>query len=113
MCGIVGIFGDTGDKEGALAGMLKAVRSRGETDEILLGEGFCVATRRLKIVDRERAIQPIFNETRDKFIIFSILIVMNTLDERRGTITNTDYRYVNLTQNSLPFFLLVRFANAH
>jgi asparagine synthase (glutamine-hydrolysing) len=51
--------------------MLRAVRSRGEIDEPCLSEGFCVATRRLKIVDRERAVQPIFNETKDKLIIFN------------------------------------------
>jgi asparagine synthase (glutamine-hydrolysing) len=51
--------------------MLRAVRSRGEIDETYFCEGFCVATRRLKIVDRERAVQPIFNEARDKLIIFN------------------------------------------
>jgi asparagine synthase (glutamine-hydrolysing) len=71
MCGIVGIFGDAGDRHDELAGMLRAVRSRGETDEVLVGDGFSVATRRLKIVDRELAIQPIFSEARDRFIIFN------------------------------------------
>jgi len=47
------------------------------------------------------------HETWDEFIIFGIFIVMNTLDERRGTITDTDYRYINLTQNSLPLFSVV------
>jgi len=51
--------------------MLRAVRSRGEIDETYFSEEFCVATRRLKIVDRERAVQPIFNETGEKLVIFN------------------------------------------
>lgn len=71
MCGIAGIFGNGADNFEHLRTMLKAVHSRGETDELYVAEDFCVATRRLKIVDRERAIQPIFNEREDKLIIFN------------------------------------------
>jgi asparagine synthase (glutamine-hydrolysing) len=71
VCGIAGIFGSGAEQQNQLEGMLAAVRSRGEVDETFFSEGFCVATRRLKIVDRERAVQPIFNETGDKFIIFN------------------------------------------
>ena len=71
MCGIVGIFGPADGDRDLLSGMLGAVRSRGEVDETYFSEEFCVATRRLRIVDRERAIQPIFNETGEKLIIFS------------------------------------------
>jgi len=71
MCGIAGIFGRAAGNRDLLAGMLRAVRSRGEIDETYFSEKFCVATRRLKIVDRERAVQPIFNEAGDKLIIFN------------------------------------------
>jgi len=71
MCGIVGVFGPAADRQQALRLMLKTVTSRGEVDETLAGEGYGVGTRRLKIVDRERAIQPIFNEDQSKLIIFN------------------------------------------
>ncbi len=72
MCGIVGIFGrSAASRQHELAPMLKTVASRGETDEVLYGRDFCAGTRRLKIVDRERAIQPILNEAGDKLIIFN------------------------------------------
>jgi asparagine synthase (glutamine-hydrolysing) len=71
MCGIVGIFGQPAGQQDLFGKMLPAVRTRGEVDESYVSERFCVATRRLKIVDRDRAIQPIFNETKDKLIIFN------------------------------------------
>lgn len=72
MCGIVGIFGSrAGEQQQQLAGMLRAVHGRGETDEVFVAADFCVGTRRLKIVDPERAVQPIFNEDRSQAIIFN------------------------------------------
>lgn len=72
MCGIVAIFGQPVTRaQPLLAQMLAAVQSRGETDEQFVAEGVCVATRRLKIVDRERAVQPIWNEDRSKAVIFN------------------------------------------
>jgi asparagine synthase (glutamine-hydrolysing) len=71
MCGIVGIFGPAADRQAELSLMLNTVRSRGETDEMFFGTDFCVGTRRLKIVDRERAVQPIFNEDGTKLVIFN------------------------------------------
>jgi asparagine synthase (glutamine-hydrolysing) len=95
MCGIVGIFGRAaGDRE-LLISMLEAVRSRGEIDETHFSKGFCVATRRLKIVDRKRAVQPIFNETGDKLIIFNgeifnYKIIKKELETRHDFRTNSD-----------------------
>ena len=71
MCGIVGIFGSSADKRDEMMCMLETVRSRGEVDEVYCTRDVCVGTRRLKIVDRERAVQPIFSQDRSKFIIFS------------------------------------------
>lgn len=72
MCGIVGIFGaDGGGRELDLARMLAAVSSRGEVDEVQVTARWSVAARRLRIVDRERAIQPMSSEDGDAFIIFN------------------------------------------
>lgn len=38
--------------------MLAALRPRGETEEVAAGPGLLAGTRRLRIVDRERAVQP-------------------------------------------------------
>jgi asparagine synthase (glutamine-hydrolysing) len=72
MCGIVGIFGkNAGAQHGQLQRMLAAVQSRGEVDETFCDEHVCVGVRRLKIVDRENAEQPIFSEDTQKFILFN------------------------------------------
>ena len=72
MCGIVGVFGkDAGHRERDIAIMLAAVRSRGEVDEVQITDRWSVATRRLKIVDRDRAIQPMASQDGDCFIIFN------------------------------------------
>src|SRR5689334_11205098 len=95
MCGIVGIFGRGADNNTSyLDLMLEAVRSRGETDETFFASSCCVGTRRLKIVDRENAIQPIFNEDRSKFIIFNGEIfnykdIRKSLESRHAFRTNS------------------------
>jgi asparagine synthase (glutamine-hydrolysing) len=72
VCGIVGIFGrEGGHRDRDIARMLAAVRSRGEVDEVRIGDRWSVATRRLRIVDRERAVQPMFGEDGQRFIIFN------------------------------------------
>ena len=72
MCGIVGVFGrGAGHRERDIEIMLAAVRSRGEVDEVQITDRWSVATRRLRIVDRDRAIQPIADEDGNRFIIFN------------------------------------------
>ncbi len=57
MCGIALIAGDGAD-EAAFRAMLAALRPRGEVTEIASGARLLAGTRRLRIVDRERAVQP-------------------------------------------------------
>ena len=57
MCGIALIIGPNPDAA-VFGRMLDAIAPRGEVDETLIDERHYLATRRLKIVDRERAIQP-------------------------------------------------------
>jgi asparagine synthase (glutamine-hydrolysing) len=72
MCGIVGVYGhEAGHREGEVARMLAAVRSRGEVDEVQVTDRWSVAARRLRIVDPERAIQPMADEDGDRFVIFN------------------------------------------
>ena len=72
MCGIVGVFGQGGGhRDRDIALMLAAVRSRGEIDEVQITDRWSVATRRLRIVDPDRAIQPMAGEDGESFIIFN------------------------------------------
>jgi asparagine synthase (glutamine-hydrolysing) len=57
VCGIALIAGENADPA-AFRAMLAALRPRGEVTEIASGARLLAGTRRLRIVDRERAVQP-------------------------------------------------------
>ncbi|MDA8341635.1 MAG: asparagine synthase-related protein [Actinomycetota bacterium] len=57
MCGIALILGD-GARRDRFERMLEAIRPRGDVEETLTDEGMLLGTQRLKIVDREHAVQP-------------------------------------------------------
>jgi asparagine synthase (glutamine-hydrolysing) len=57
MCGIALIVGPGAD-ERLFRRMLASIRPRVDVEESLLGEGLLAGTQRLRIVDRERAVQP-------------------------------------------------------
>jgi len=57
VCGIALIAGP-GASTATFRQMLAALRPRGEADEVAAGPGLLAGTRRLRIVDRERAVQP-------------------------------------------------------
>jgi len=44
------------------------------------------------------------HQSRDEIIFGSVTIVVHPLNQRRGTIANSDYSHINLTQvlNSFP-----------
>ena len=57
MCGIAAVVGPGGDRSTFLA-MLSAVAPRGEVPEAGCDDGVLAGVQRLRIVDRERAVQP-------------------------------------------------------
>jgi asparagine synthase (glutamine-hydrolysing) len=57
MCGIALILGDHPD-QGTFERMLAALAPRGEVEEVRLWRGLLAGTQRLRIVDRENAVQP-------------------------------------------------------
>jgi asparagine synthase (glutamine-hydrolysing) len=57
MCGIALIIGPSPDTA-VFDRMLEAIAPRGDVREAVTGDRHCLGTQRLKIVDRERAIQP-------------------------------------------------------
>ena len=59
MCGIALLIGPSARQESAkFAAMLETVRPRGEVEETLLDDQALLGTHRLRIVDRDRAVQP-------------------------------------------------------
>ncbi|MGY1697164.1 asparagine synthetase B family protein [Geodermatophilus sp. SYSU D00814] len=59
MCGIALVLGEGAEREQALfASMLAAISPRGEVDEVLHDDAALLGTSRLRIVDREHAVQP-------------------------------------------------------
>lgn len=72
MCGIAVIFGKGAAAQWQfLQQMLLVMAGRGEGTETFSHSQVVAGTRRLKIVDRNHALQPLFNQTRDKFIVFN------------------------------------------
>src|SRR4051794_30357495 len=57
MCGIALVIGPRADRARFHA-MLDALAPRGDVEEVLLEDGLLCGTQRLKIVDREHAVQP-------------------------------------------------------
>jgi asparagine synthase (glutamine-hydrolysing) len=57
MCGIALVLGACADTAG-FEGMMASLTARGEVDEVLREPDLLAGTRRLPIVDRERAVQP-------------------------------------------------------
>lgn len=57
MCGIALILGPGADRA-AFRAMISSLAARGEVEEVLLGDGLLAGTQRLRIVDRDRAVQP-------------------------------------------------------
>ena len=74
MCGIVGFIDKRSkkDKEKILKEMTKKIIHRGPNSEGLYADDFVgLGFRRLSIIDLEGGSQPIYNEEKDKVIIFN------------------------------------------
>ncbi len=72
MCGIALVFGPgAAGYQSLFNSMLEVMAGRGEVTETYVGDRILAGTRRLKIVDRDHAVQPIFNQARDRLIVFN------------------------------------------
>ncbi|MEI7593482.1 MAG: asparagine synthase-related protein [Actinomycetes bacterium] len=70
MCGIALIVGARRDPD-RFRVMLDALRPRGDVEEFYVDEGLAAGTQRLRIVDRERAIQPWFSGDRKWLLCYN------------------------------------------
>jgi asparagine synthase (glutamine-hydrolysing) len=72
MCGIALIIGKNAkSKSEDMANMIYSISHRGEITEKFLKSDLLAYVRRLKIIDRENATQPVFNIDKSKCIVFN------------------------------------------
>jgi len=72
MCGIAAIIYPHSNGEKEMSNMLKKIEHRGDSEPVQVGLGnSLLGSVRLKIVDRENAIQPIFNDSKTIGIVFN------------------------------------------
>ena len=67
MCGIVLTVGPGAD-QALFRRMLGSIRPRGDVEETFLADGLMAGTQRLRIVDRERAVQP-WRSADDRYVL--------------------------------------------
>ena len=72
MCGIVGFIDKSKDKKKIIKDMADLIIHRGpDSDGYYVDDNIALGFRRLSIIDLGTGSQPIFNEEKDKVIIFN------------------------------------------
>lgn len=71
MCGFVGFVGKSGNKD-TIKKMAKIIEHRGpDSDGYYISDKVSLGFRRLSIIDLDNGSQPIYNEDKDKVIVFN------------------------------------------
>ena len=72
MCGFVGFCDDSKNKKKIIRDMADIIKHRGpDSDGYYVDNNIALGFRRLSIVDLDKGSQPIFNEDKDKVIVFN------------------------------------------
>lgn len=72
MCGFVGFCGDSKNKKKIIRDMADIIKHRGpDSDGYYVDNNIALGFRRLSIIDLDKGSQPIFNEDKDKVIVFN------------------------------------------
>lgn len=72
MCGFVGFCDDSKNKKKIIRDMADIIKHRGpDSDGYYVDNNIALGFRRLSIIDLDKGSQPIFNEDKDKVIIFN------------------------------------------
>ena len=72
MCGFVGFCDDSKNKKKIIRDMADIIRHRGpDSDGYYVDNNIALGFRRLSIIDLDKGSQPIFNEDKDKVIVFN------------------------------------------
>ena len=72
MCGFVGFCDDSKNKKKIIRDMANIIKHRGpDSDGYYVDNNIALGFRRLSIIDLDKGSQPIFNEDKDKVIVFN------------------------------------------
>ena len=72
MCGFVGFCDDSKNKKKSIRDMADIIKHRGpDSDGYYVDNNIALGFRRLSIIDLDKGSQPIFNEDKDKVIVFN------------------------------------------
>lgn len=72
MCGFVGFCDDSKNKKKIIRNMADIIKHRGpDSDGYYVDNNIALGFRRLSIIDLDKGSQPIFNEDKDKVIVFN------------------------------------------
>lgn len=72
MCGICGIIGGADGREEVLERMMEIMKHRGpDGGDAYLSEKAALGFRRLSIIDLEQGMQPMYNETGNRVLVFN------------------------------------------
>lgn len=72
MCGICGFIGDTVEKEQVLERMMRVIRHRGpDGSDAYFSRMAALGFQRLSIIDLDQGMQPMYNETGSKALVFN------------------------------------------
>lgn len=72
MCGICGIIGGAGEREETLERMMQALKHRGpDGGDAYLSRKAALGFRRLSIIDPDQGMQPMYNETGSRVLVFN------------------------------------------
>lgn len=72
MCGFVGFCDDSKNKKKIIRDMADVIKHRGpDSDGYYVDNNIALGFRRLSIIDLDKGSQPIFNEDKDKVIVFN------------------------------------------
>ena len=75
MCGFVGFIDKEKNKKKIIKDMADIIIHRGpDSDGYYFDEDIALGFRRLSIIDLEGGSQPIYNETKDKIIVFNACV---------------------------------------
>lgn len=72
MCGICGFIGDTVEREQVLERMMRVIRHRGpDGSDAYFSRKAALGFQRLSIIDLDQGMQPMYNETGSKVLVFN------------------------------------------
>ncbi|WGK68398.1 asparagine synthase-related protein [Candidatus Haliotispira prima] len=109
MCGFIGYFGEN-PTEKISEEMIEGIFNRGEVTEEFLNDELSIVVRRLKIVDRENAIQPFISDDKRYILIYNGEIY-NDKEMRKSLLR--EYNFLTNSDTETLFAMLILYGKEH